>query len=126
VSRMFIFAPAGNPPEAAKRIEESGGAPPDLVIVAPSPEAHAQAAEAVGGRYVPTVEEPLLADVVDGSGDDALTQLAQALRAVRAYSAQRPLVLWGRVDILGASSFVLDEEGLERLSEDLERALPLP
>ena len=125
MSRTFIFAPASDPDEAARRIEESGVLP-DLVLVAPSPTAYDHAAAAVGGRYVPTVEEPLLAAVPDGSGDDALAQLAQALRAVQAYSARRSLVLWERVDVLGASFFVLDEDGLGRLADDLERGLPIP
>jgi hypothetical protein len=125
VGRTFIFAPAGDPAEAVRRIAEAGVLP-DLVIVASSPIARDQAAAAVGGRYVPTVEEPLLAGVPDGSGEDALAQLAQALRAVQAYRARRPLVLWERVDVLGASSFVLDEDELGRLADDLERALPMP
>jgi hypothetical protein len=125
VGRTFIFAPAGDPGEAVRRIAEAGVLP-DLVIVASSPVARDQAAAAVGGRYVPTVEEPLLAGVLDGSGEDALAQLAQALRAVQAYRARRPLVLWERVDVLGASSFVLDEDELGRLADDLERALPMP
>ncbi len=125
MSRTFIFAPANDPGEAARRIEESG-ALPDLVLVAPSPTAHDQAAAAVGGRFVPTFEEPLLAGIPGGSGEEALGQLAQALRAVQAYRGQRPLVLWDHVDVLGASSFVLDENGLGRLADDLERALPMP
>jgi hypothetical protein len=125
VGRTFIFAPAGDPGEAVRRIAEAGVLP-DLVIVASSPVAHDQAAAAVSGRYVPTVEEPLLSRVVGGGGDDAIVQLAQALRAVQAYRARRPLVLWERVDVLGASSFVLDEDGLGRLADNLERALPMP
>jgi hypothetical protein len=125
VSRTFIFAPTSDPGEAVRRIVESG-ALPDLVLVPPSPEAREQAAAAVGGRYVPTVEEPLLAGVIGENGEDALAQLARALRAVQAYAAQRPLVLWDGVDVFGASSFVLDEAGLGRLADDLERALPIP
>ncbi len=125
MSRTFIFAPAGDPAEAARRIEEAG-AMPDLVLVAPSPVAQEQAEAAVGGRFVPTVEEPVLQRVRGGSGEDAVAQLAQALRAVAAYDAERPLVLWEDVELLGARSFVLDEDGVERLADDLERALPLP
>ena len=125
MSRTFIFAPVDDPAEAARTIAESGLLP-DLVLVPPSPVARERAEAAVGGRYVPTVEEPLLDGVPGGSGEDALVQLAQALRAVQAYSARRPLVLWDRVDVFGASSFVLDEDGLGRLADDLERLLPLP
>ena len=125
MSRRFIFAPLSDPAEAARTIASSGSFP-DLILVAPSPSAREQAAAAVGGRYVTTVEEPLLARVSGGGGEDALTQLADALRAVRTYDAQAPLVLWEGVDVFGAGSFVLDEDGLDRLADDLERALPLP
>jgi len=125
MSRTFIFAPVDDPAEAARTIAESGLVP-DLVLVPPSPVARERAETAVGGRYVPTLEEPLLDGVPGGAGEDALERLAQVLRAVQAYSARRPLILWDRVDILGASSFVLDEDGLGRLADDLERLLPLP
>jgi hypothetical protein len=125
MSRTFIFAQLSDPAGAARAIAESESFP-DLILVAPSPSAHEQAAAAVGGRYVTTVEEPLLARVPTDGGQDALTQLAQALRAVQAYTARTPLVLWERVGIFGADTFVLDEDGLGRLADDLERALPLP
>ncbi len=41
------------------------------------------------------------------------------------FLASSPIVC-GRLDILGATAFVLDEAGLLRLADDLERALPLP
>jgi hypothetical protein len=125
MSRTFIFASSSDPAAARQAIADSESFP-DLILVAPSPSARDQAAAAVGGRYVTTVEEPLLGRVPTGGGEDALTQLAQALRAVQTYSARTPLVLWERVDVFGAGTFVLDEEGLGRLADDLERALPLP
>jgi hypothetical protein len=125
MSRTFIFAQLDDPAGAARTIADSGSFP-DLILVAPSPSAHEQAAAAVGGRYVTTVDEPLLARVRSGDGEDALTQLAQALRAVRAYSARTPLVLWEDVDVFGVGSFVVDEDGLGRLADDLEHLLPLP
>jgi hypothetical protein len=124
MKRTFIFAPCNDPHRAAKAIADADVSP-DLVLVAPSPTAGEQAAEAVGGRFVETIEEPLLAAVRDGDGEDALEQLAHALRAVQAYAAEAPLVLWDRVEIFGASSFVLDEGALDRLAGDLERALPI-
>ena len=125
MSRTFIFASVNDPAGAARTIAEQGSLP-DLILVPPSPAAHAQAAEAVGGRYVPIVEEPFLANVRGRDGEDALVQLAQALRAVQAYDARRPLVFWEAFDLLGASTFVLDEDGLGRIADDLERSLPLP
>jgi hypothetical protein len=125
VSRTFIFAPSNEPDRAAKAIAEAGVSP-DLVLVAPSPAAGELAAAAVGGRYVLTIEEPLLAAVPGGSGEEALDRLAQAMRVVQAYDARAPVVLWDRVEIFGTSCFTLEEAGLDRLADDLERALPLP
>jgi hypothetical protein len=53
-------------------------------------------------------------------------RLARALHGVRAYDARSPLIVCDRLDVLGATTFVLDEAGLMRLADDLERALPLP
>jgi hypothetical protein len=125
MSRTFIFASCNDPFRAAKAIADTGVSP-DLVLVAPSPAAGEQVAVVVGDRHVLAIEEPLLSAVPGGDGDDALQRLAQALRAVQAYAAREPVVLWDRVDILGATCFVLDEGGLDRLASDLERALPLP
>jgi hypothetical protein len=52
--------------------------------------------------------------------------VAQALRGVRAYDASAPLVIFDSLDILGASVFVLDEDGLAQAADRLEALLPLP
>ena len=82
---------------------------------------------AVGGRWVFTVEEPLLASrAFAESGSDVLARLAQAMRGLAAYDARAPLVVLDGLDVLGASAFTLDEAGLMRSADDLERALPQP
>jgi hypothetical protein len=73
-----------------------------------------------------TVAEPLLAARADGEcGEDVLARLAQALRIVLAYDADLPLIVCDRMNILGATAFLFDEEGLSRLADDLDRALVL-
>jgi hypothetical protein len=57
---------------------------------------------------------------------DVIGRLAQALRGLQAFDAQAPLVVLDGLDLLGAGAFVLDEEGVTRCAEDLERLLPLP
>lgn len=122
MTRPFIFASALDPRSAARAVEDAA-TPPDLCVISPSSTARRTAEMAVGDRWVEIVEEPLLAARVPAEdGDDALTRLAQALRAVQAYDGRSPLVILDRLDLLGATAFVLDEPGLERLADDLERA----
>jgi len=73
------------------------------------------------------VDEPLFAQRADDeSGDDVLARLAQGLRGALALCAVLPLIVCERIDILGATTFVLDEEGLTRLADDLDGTLSLP
>jgi hypothetical protein len=126
MSRTFIFTAAADPQAAARAVSDAP-APPDLAVVSPSASARKTAELAVGGRWIRIVEEPLLATRVPGeSGGDALARLAQAVRGVQAFDARTPLVVLDRLDILGASAFLLDEEGLAHLADGLESALPLP
>jgi broad specificity phosphatase PhoE len=126
MSRTFVFVSAGDPQAAARAVAEAP-AEPDLCVVSPSDAARETAAFALRGRWVFTVEEPLLAAHVPlESGDDVLARLAQALRAIQACDGRSPLVVCDELDILGATAFLIDEAGLARLSDDLERALPLP
>jgi hypothetical protein len=126
MSRTFILASAADPLGAALAVANAP-APPDICIVGPSPKARNTATAAVRGRWVVTVEEPLLAGrAEEETGDDVLARLAQALRGALAYDASLPLIVCDRIDILGATAFLLDEEGMNRIADDLERALPLP
>ena len=55
-----------------------------------------------------------------------LARLARAFRIVLAFDAQAPLIVGDGPDLPGAPAFELDEQGLMRLVDDLERAVPLP
>ena len=79
-------------------------------------------ATTVGDRWVFTIEEPLLAPRVSGeSSGDVLGRFAQALRGVRASVSSVALVMCDTLDLLGGSTFVLDEEGLMRLADALDQ-----
>lgn len=125
MKRTFIIASALEPQAAARAAAEELR-DVDLVVVSPTPRAHEAAAIAVGGRWVVTVEEPLLAPRAPAeSGADALGRFAQALRGLAAYEAAAPLVVLDTLDVLGGVVFVLDEEGVTRAADDLERLIPL-
>jgi hypothetical protein len=125
MSRTFILASAAAPAAAARAVA-TAPAVPDLCVVSPSSSARQTAVFAVRGRWIYTVEEPLLATRGDGEGsEDVLARLAQALRVVLAYDANLPLIVCDRMNILGATAVMFDEEGLSRLADDLERALVL-
>jgi hypothetical protein len=53
-------------------------------------------------------------------------EAALAMRGLAAYDARAVLVVLDGLDVLGASAFTLDEAGLMRSADDLERALSLP
>ena len=126
MARSFLLVSALMP-EAAARAVAAAPEPVDLVVASPSSVAHETAGYALRGRFVPTVDEPLLAMRVPREGDDdVLGRLAQALRTVCAYSGRAPLVVFEALDILGAGVFRLDEDGITRLAEALEQAQPIP
>jgi hypothetical protein len=126
MARSFLFVSSFNP-EAARRAVLASPLEMDLALISPSEAAHETAGYALGGRWVFTVEEPLLAArAFAESGSDVLARLAQAVRGLAAYDARAPLVLLDGLDVLGASAFTLDEAGLMRSADDLERTVPLP
>jgi hypothetical protein len=123
--RTFIVASALKPQTAARVAAEAPRAI-DLVVVSPTPLAREAAAIAVGGRWVFTVEEPLLSPRSAGeSGADVLARLSRALRGLASFEAEATLVVLDALDVLGCGVFTLDEEGVARAADDLERLLPL-
>jgi broad specificity phosphatase PhoE len=123
-SVLFVSSYA---PEAARKAVLNSGLDVDLVVISPSARARETAEIAVGGRWVLMLEEPLLASrALAESGEDILGRLAQAMRAIDASDGRVLLVVVDGLDILGATTFLLDEAGLIRAAEDLERLLPLP
>ena len=126
MARSFLFVSSSNP-EAARCAVLGSPVEVDLAVISPSDAACETAGYAVGGRWVFTVEEPLLAArAFAESGSDVLARLAQAMRGLAAYDARAPLLVLDGLDVLGAGAFKLDEAGLLRSADDLERALPIP
>jgi hypothetical protein len=122
--RRFVLASAVRP-EDARRTAAELPAPIDLVVTSPTELARQAAAGAVGDRWVFTLEEPLLAPRASGeSGGDVLARFAQALRSVRACESSVSLVMCDTLDLLGGSTFVLDEKGLMHVADALDQ-LPL-
>ncbi len=126
INRRFLLASA-RAAESAARTAAEAPEPIDLVVTSPTALARKAVPVAVGGRWVFTVDEPLFAPRAPGeSGADVIARVAHALRGVSAYDASAPLVIFDSLDILGASVFVLDEDGLAQAADRLEALLPLP
>jgi hypothetical protein len=124
MNRTFLFVSSYNP-EAARRAVLDSSLAIDLAVLSPSEAARETAGYAVGGRWVFTVEEPLfMPRAFAESGADVLARVATAMRGLAAYEAQWPLVVLDGLDLLGAAAFNLDEAGLMRCADDLERLLP--
>ena len=119
--RRFVLASAVRP-EDARRTAAELAASIDLVVTSPTEFSQQAAARAVGNRWVFTLEEPLLARRALGeSGGDLLARFAQALRGVLACEASVSLVMCDTLDLLGGSTFVLDEKGLMHVADSLDQ-----
>ncbi len=126
MTRTFILVSASSPDDAARAVAEAPEAP-DMCLTSPSQQARDTAAFAFQGNWVFTLEEPLLAARNEHEdGGDVLARLAVALRSIAAYDANLPVIVCDKLDVLGATAFVLDELGLARLADDLDRLVPLP
>jgi broad specificity phosphatase PhoE len=126
MSRSVLFV-SSFAPEAARQAVLNSGLDVDLAVISPSVQARETAGFALGGRWVFTLDEPLLASRASAeSGEDVLSRLAQGLRSIDARDAKALLVVVDGLDILGAAAFSLDEAGVIGAAEDLERLLPQP
>jgi hypothetical protein len=126
MERSFLVVSSFSP-QAAREAVLASQLTVDLAVISPSDRARETAAYAVGGRWVLTLEEPLLAGrTFAESGADVLARFASAMRGLAAYDARAPLVVLDGLDVLGAGAFALDEAGLMRGADDLERLLPQP
>jgi hypothetical protein len=125
MARAFLFTSALRRDAAAAAVAASP-TPIDIVVTSPTDVAREAGAFAVGAQWVPMVEEPLFASRADAeSGADVLARLARGMRGLAALEAAAPLVVLESLDVLGAGIFTLDEDGLLRCADDLERLLPL-
>ena len=125
MSRTFVVASALQP-QAAARLAAELPVRTDLLVTSPTDLAREAAAIAVDGRWVFTVNEPLLAPRVPGeSGADVLARLASALHGLRAYDCAAPLVICDGLDILGAGVFRFDEDRVLRWANVVQRLLPV-
>jgi hypothetical protein len=126
MNRNFLFVSSFNP-AAARRAAMDSPLPIDLAVISPTEAARETAGFAVGGRWVFIIEEPLFAArAFAESGSDVLARVAQAMRDLAAYDVRAPLAVLDGLDLLGAGAFSLDEAGLLRAADDLERLLPQP
>jgi hypothetical protein len=124
--RSYLFVSSSRPQDARRAVIASLSEP-DLAVVSPSDGAYETAGYAVGGRWIATREEPLLAErSITESGADVLVRFARVLRGLAAYEARSLLVVVDGLDVLGATAFKLAEDGILRWASDLERSLRLP
>jgi len=124
--RSYLFVSSAKPRDARRAVVASLSEP-DLAVVSPSDDAYETAGYAVGGRWIATREEPLLAGrSFAESGADVLARFARVIRGLIAYEARSLLVVIDGLDLLGATAFKLAEDGLLSWANDLERSLPLP
>jgi hypothetical protein len=123
MARSYLFV-SSLEPEAARRAVLASSLQMDLAVVSPSDMARETARYAVGGRWVFTVAEPLLAvRALAERGSDVAARLTRAMRGLAAYDARAVLVVVDGLDLLGASALRLNGPGLLRSADDLERAV---
>jgi hypothetical protein len=126
MTRSYLFV-SSSKPQIARRAVLASLSDPDLAVVSPSDSAYETAGYAVGGRWIATREEPLLAErAYAESGADVLARFARVLRGLIAHEARSLLVVIDGLDVLGATAFRLAEDGLLRWASDLEHGLAQP
>jgi hypothetical protein len=112
--RTYLFVSAAEPLLSAIAVS-AAPTPPDLCVTSPSDRARATAAFACAGRFVRTIDEPLLASPRDDeSSADVAARFARALRALHAFDSRYILVVLDEVGLGGCSGFELDDEALLR------------
>lgn len=111
-------------PTISTQVAEAASEPIDLCVTSPSSTAHETAAKAKNGRWVFTVDEPLLAGRErHESIADVKARYAQALRVIAAYDSRAALVVCDELGVLGLPSVELDEAELLETADDIERML---
>ena len=125
-ARNYLIVSADQPLGAAAAIQHAP-TPPDLCVKSPSPAAKLTADLAFDGRYVRTIDEPLLAGRRPGeSAGDFELRCADALRALYALETQLAFVIFDSLPSARDNGLLLDESSLLELAERIERTVPPP
>jgi hypothetical protein len=125
-ARNYLIVSADRPLPSAAAIRRCP-TPPDLCVKSPSAEAALTASLAFDGRYVHTIDEPLLAGRRPGeSAGDFQWRSADALRALYALDTHLACVIFDALPNVRADWLLLDEASLLYLAEHIERAVPPP
>lgn len=125
--RSYLVVSAREPLAAAAAAAAWRDGPPDLCITSPSDDARNTAAFVAAGRYVRTMNEPLLArrgstESWDGFRD----RFAMGLRIVSVYDTRAALVVCDELPDRQPTPFVLDGKSILRFATLLESEVPLP
>jgi hypothetical protein len=122
-ARTYLLVAADQPLASAAAIKRCP-TPPDLCVKSPSAAAALTASLAFEGRYVRTVDEPLLAARRTGeSAADFEWRGADAFRVLYALDTRLAFVIFDALPNVRASWLLLDESALLHLAERIERAV---
>jgi hypothetical protein len=125
-ARSYLLVPSDRPLEATAAMTRAP-APPDLCVKSPSDEARVTADLAFAGRYVRTIDEPLLAGRAETeSVADFAWRCADALRALYALDTHSAFVVFDELPGIAETALLLDESSLLWIAERIERAVPPP
>jgi hypothetical protein len=125
--RSYLVVSAREPLAAAAAAAAWPDGPPDLCITSPSDDARDTAAFVAAGRYVTTMNEPLLARRrPTESPDDFRDRFAMGLRIVSVYDTRASLVVCDELPDRQPTPFVLDGKSILRCATLLESEAPLP
>jgi broad specificity phosphatase PhoE len=125
--RAYLLVSTGEPLAASAALSTWDDAPPDLCMTSPSGRAHDTAVFASAGHHVRQIVEPMLASRRPAeSVDDFADRFAEAMLIVLAFDALSVLVVCDELPPDWTTPLFVDDEGLLRRAERLERELPLP
>jgi broad specificity phosphatase PhoE len=125
-NRTYMIVSADEPVTAAAAITRAP-TPPDLCVKSPSERARETAGLAFAGRYVRTIDEPLLAGRGPAeSAADFAGRYAEALRVLYALDTRSAFVIFDALGAIGGTALLLDETSLLRIAEWIESEVPLP
>jgi hypothetical protein len=125
--RAYLFVSTDEPLAASAALSTWDDGRPDLCVMSPSGKAHDTAVFASAGHYVRRIVEPMLASRRPAeSMDDFADRFAEAMLIVLAFDALSVLVVCDELPPDWTTPLFVDDEGLLRRADRLERKLPLP